>query len=244
MAITRGNQMEEVPANNATSPYTTSATLAVNAGEAVLVLIRGGHTGSPAQHGTTAVSDSVAGAYTFVDQYETGTDDPDIYAYVYLNHPGGTVTFTETFSNGAGEWYVWIWAGAYAGVATSSAVDTSGTNVEFFTGSTTDLTTSAFTCDADDSLIVVATSTNAFIASYTAGTGFTLRNGALGGAPQGGNYGGVEDQILTGDWTSTQAHITAVATNTQWTIAHIVLKAAAAGGGVKNPPSLLLQGVQ
>lgn len=225
MAIARVNAMQENCTHGSTvNGYTSASKFASLTGNnAVVAFVR-----TSKQNGelVTGLSDSAGNTYVLQDSYQTA--DPTLYMFYKEGITGGTnVTFTVAGNSNA--WaYAWIYGMQFSGVKTSAALDV-GVVKEFGAGNT-DQTTDAFSAANTDSLIVVAATGN-YYSVYSAGTGFTLESGTIGEdpGPSGNEFGGLEYKILSGAWSSTQAHITST-TNGIWSIGYIVLKAA--GGAV------------
>jgi hypothetical protein len=187
---------------------------AATAGNAIVVVVRNGASGSS----PTSVTDTAGNTYTLC--VSPAGPDPNMWVYVALNITGHAANVVSVNFAGTRD-FSWGFALQYSGVKTAAAVDASGTSRS---DGTTDLATSAITTAQADEVIVVAASQAAF-RSYTAGAGFSLIDGAIGSGP----YGGIEDQILSATWSGISAHMTSSGGATA-TLVWVTLKAATAKG--------------
>ena len=206
----------------ATGSVTTIATAgfgsAITAGNTIAAFFRSAQD----QVAGITMSDSAGNNYT---QAAIDTSaDPRVSSWYCEDILGAAsgVTVTANFATGAG--FVWLVAVEYAGVATSGVLDTDGAHRGT---AATDLVSDSLSTAVAGEVLTMAVSQNA-LATFSAGTDFTLIDGTLG---QGGNYGGVEEYITTGTLSSYTAHITSD-TSAAYCTAWIALKP----GATESPP--------
>lgn len=137
---------------------------------------------------TTAVTCSDSQGNTYVTAVNTNdTTNVQALAVCYAaNAAGGTTTVTATF--GASSVTRRIIVSEYSGVATTSPVDITRSNVANGTTATNNITSTAGTTTTNGDLIFGAVMDTTGTTTITAGTGFTLRSTI-------GSHMSVEDQV-------------------------------------------------
>lgn len=200
-------------AGNMTTPTFGSNT---TTGNTIVVAIRcAGINGVTETPGTpSGVTDSAGNTYTL--RVSDVTQDPNMFIYSCDNITGGaSVTVTAAMPDPDN--FAWIAAVEYSGLATSSALDT--TDHKTGTG-VTDIVGNAITAAQASELVFCAVSQNN-VTTYTAGTDFTLIDGAICSA------GGIQEYLTSGTLSSYVPHITSGVTN-NYTLVTASFKAPAA----------------
>ena len=211
MAITRVQKTYTADVNTGTS--LASASITTTTGNTVVIMTRISGLG-----GNSAVSGISDGTNTYTVASANNTSDPNMEVWTAVNITGVTGAITVTWATT--KTYRWIYVVEYSGVSTTP-VDVSGANL---TSSATDLVTSAFSAAESGEVVVVGASQNA-LATYTAGTDFTLLEGSITNSAQA--YGGTEEYITTTQLSSYTAHITS-SQAAQYGIVWVLLKPSAA----------------
>jgi hypothetical protein len=206
--------VQQASARNDTSSFTVSLT-GTTAGNAILA---GGRWGIQT---LTAVSDNVNGSYGSALVSIGNTDPLCVAIYGFANGAGGNITVT--FTTSGNDTYGIGWVGEYSGIATSSMVDVTATGTG--TG-VTDLVSNALTTSVSNDIIVVLASQNA-LATYSAGTNYTLDGNATGSAL------GIQERTVSGTLSSEVQHFTSNVSN-QYAMAIVALKPSGGGGGGTN----------
>jgi len=203
----------------AATGFSNSATVApafgsnVASGSLIVVIVR-------ATAGTiSTVADTRSTSYSLVDS-NTSTD-PCVWMYYGVTGSSGANTVTVTFGNSSN--FRWGFAIEYSGQH-ASPLDTNDDQTG--TG-TSDLTLSAIST-AGAGVIVVGGGQSG-LATYTAGTDFTMIDGTISG--EGFDYGGVQEYITSGTVSSYTAHMTSSTTD----MYTLVLGAFLAGGSSPKP---------
>ncbi len=165
----------------------------VPSGHTIIVPIRGDMTAAIA-----SVKDTLGTTYQPVAIGGVGTD-PQLWVYWGTTQASGANTVTVTFTNSGP--YRWISPLEYSGlslVQPVAQVGQTGTGV-------TDLPSPIFsTANSSEVALLIVSQTN--FTTYTAGTGYTLVDGAIGGG--GVTFGGIQEQICVSPLVGAVAHIT------------------------------------
>lgn len=216
MAITR---VQTATAGVGSSPTVTTLApvfaSSVTAGNVLVVIVRDGvGSGGGA---VESVTDSLGTEYHITTG--TATSAPVLYIYKGVAPRSGANTVTVTYGLDAAT--RWVFAIEYAGVPSTPIADVAATLAG---GGPTDLVSAPFSTTAPS--VVIAAATQNGVATYTAGTDFTLLDGTLGGG--GADLGGVEDYITSGPLTNYTAHMTSDSGGVAYALAVIAISSTTA----------------
>lgn len=202
--------------SSAGDPATATAALTgVTAGNAIVAIVK--------QHDTASrnysVSDSVAGSYGAKILEQIGASSQEIEAFVYYNHPGGSVTVTATVNIGAINFYLSIFElnGIGQLLAHDEGNDTSTGDANAY-ACPTGLT------NATESIAVAVVCSAVDATGYTAPTGYAKATGDSNG------YGGAAAKYFASGVSSERPAFTQ--TGTPRANTGMLLLFAASGGGV------------
>lgn len=220
MAIVRVQVIKGGGPGTSSLPVTALFGSSVTSGNTVIVIARNGNVGA-----SFSVTDTFGSTYTNIATYSAA--DPNMAIWYAVMGSSGSNTISLNLTGGSGSDYTWVYAIEVSGLS-ATPFDTG--NIKHAAAATTDLTTDAFsTAQASEYVVVGVSQSN--LATYSAGTDFTLVDGTIESAAGGHNFGGVEEYITSGTLSSYSAHITSNDTASD-TIAWAAFKAAAAGGDV------------
>ena len=216
MAITRANTAKAEPLNSVGTSFATGAFAATN-GNAIVVFIRSGGAGGSLN--VTSVTDTAGNTYT---QRVTNFDrDPSMWVYVAKNITGHATNVVTVNISGTTS-YTWAFAVEYAGVD-ADPEDVYPSNDDT---AATDLVTNSITTNFHEEVVVLGGSQDT-LSTFTAGTDFTLIDGAIGNVTLGGTFGGVEEYITGSALGGYTGHMTSD-TSAQYCIVGVTLKQAGA----------------
>ena len=164
----------------------------VTQGRRIVVVVRSTFLGND----EATVTDTLGTAYSLVGKLRSR--DPYLWIFAGIAPSTGANTVTVTWNSA--RIYRWIMAIEYEGISVTaeSFVSTLGTGV-------TDMVSDAFSVSRPALVLCVVSEPNA-TSTYTAGTDFTLIDGAINDGAD--TFGGVQEYLTTGALNAYVAHIT------------------------------------
>lgn len=189
MAISIVQTTQTGSTSTGASAYTTANFGAsCTAGNTIVVFFR-----SAENTDFTGITDTLGTTYGSPIESHTGSD-PMLWVYVGLLGSSGTNAVSANYSAGSGNQFSWVFALELSNVRAVSPVDDSSVINAALIGSTL-LGAAITTTDSTDIVLVGATQNT--LASYTAGTNYTLSDGTIGNADAapGSPFGGVEYRL-------------------------------------------------
>ncbi len=199
----------------------------VTLGDHITCIARLGIDGITGDSQAFTVTDTVGTLYRRVISLTTNAQDPHLFAWDGIITKAGTnsVTMSNVTSTAA---YQWIYCVEHTASTTAPAWNLPVSGV----GTGSDLTTSAMTTVEDVDYILCGASQNA-LATYTAGTGYTLIDGSITASAQ--TYGGIEEKFPNAPLTAHTPHMTSsVGSTTAFSMLCVAFRTATGAPAVKR----------
>jgi hypothetical protein len=215
-ADTGGSPVSSVNTGSGGTGHTAFAA-SVTAGNLLLAVVRSQETNT-----NPSVTDTLSTSYAS-DVSHTSAG-PGLWIFSGIAPSTGTCTVTVTL--GTSGTYVWLTVIEYAPSSGSTWVTPLDVTATGDGSGTTDLTTGTLTT-AQASEVVLAAASQNNVATYTAGTDFTLIDGDLAG---GVSVGGTEEYLTSGILSGYTPHITSTNSASHFGMLAAAYKDTVAGG--------------